>query len=66
MKMHYRFVDFNYVCQVNGVKLADMLLSLLSVCPSVRTQSSLEQCSSSYRLKAIKLYKSGLSKLINE
>jgi len=33
-----------YIRQVNGVKLADILLSLLSVCVSVRTQSSLQQC----------------------
>ena len=26
-----------YVCQVNGVKLADILFSLLCVCPSVST-----------------------------
>jgi len=33
-------------CQVNGVKLADILFSLLSVsvCVSVRTQSSFQQC----------------------
>jgi len=29
----------NYIRQVNGVKLADILFSLLSVCLSVRTQS---------------------------
>jgi len=47
---------------VNGVKLVDILFSLLSVCLSVgmsmRTQSSRQQCGSSYRVKAIKLYKS--------
>jgi len=34
----------NYIRQVNGVKLADILFSLLSVCVSVRTQFSLQQC----------------------
>jgi len=32
-----------YIHQVNRVKLADILFSLLSVCVSVRTQSSLQQ-----------------------
>jgi len=40
--------DFNFIRQVNGVKLADILFSLLfvclSVCVSVCTQSSLQQC----------------------
>jgi len=53
-----------YICQVNGVKLADILFSLLCVCVCVcvcvraRTQSSFQQFCSSHRLKAIKLYKS--------
>jgi len=39
---------FYYIHQVNGVKVADILFSLLSVCLSMRvsvcTQSSLQQC----------------------
>jgi len=33
-----------YIRQVNGVKLADILFSLLCVCVCLRTQSSLQQC----------------------
>jgi len=42
-------VCYFYICQLaNGVKVTDILFSLLcvclSVCVSVRTQSSIEQC----------------------
>jgi len=35
--MMMMMMHFYYICQVNGVKLSDILFSLLSVCVSVST-----------------------------